>query len=722
MKKRMFIWTVITLVILLACFAGAVILWRMRMIRPVKVVPVSSVSLSQGNKNVSISGSIVSRDTQTVELNTDYQLKKVYVKEGDRVKRGAPLLEYDMTVAGLKLEMAKLTRQSLELEEQVLKKKLEKLKNTRPSASLAAAPGVLTAAGDGLLEEEDGLPAQTAPQSPAPAPPEASGQNKPGDGDILIPDPDTPETGNSADDQGNTDPGSPSPSTPGQDGSWSGQEGLPDNPGSEDQTETLVPGETAQTEGILEDPTESQEKETDDLLLEPGEEEAAQKEILEMVNRYLTRVNQLSVQELDQLIPSDISEAKRIYQEFLSDSQETEVRDLLGEQRKIRYYSLKPQVTAVVGENTAQMLSKAYDRVCVYGLISSLGQLSQEFWLPKLSDRTQEEIIAVKEQILDALDQYYDLYRPQPLEPVWDQEEYRQVLAPRIETLAELARLLNLSEVLETESETETESQSEMMDFPDGGFSDFGDPGSGYTADELKKAILELENDLEENQLKIREEDLNIKKLERILGEQVIKSSMDGIVKKAGSLKDKAVKEDEFVVVSGTAGLFLRGSLHEEDLDEIKVGSKISGTTYDTFHPFTATITEIGKYPVSKKDFSYGENANASRYPFWAYIDEAQGLEEGGVSLEYTRETASNSVYLEKYMVRRDEQGSAYVLVEGEKGRLIKRPVTVGRIDSSGVEIREGLAPQDWIAFPYGRGVREGARILETDMLFTDPS
>ena len=197
---------------------------------------------------------------------------------------------------------------------------------------------------------------------------------------------------------------------------------------------------------------------------------------------------------------------------------------------------------------------------------------------------------------------------------------------------------------------------------------------------------------------------------------------MDGIVKKAGSLKDKAVKEDEFVVVSGTTGLFLRGSLHEEDLDEIKVGSKISGTTYDTFHPFTATITEIGKYPVSKKDFSYGENANASRYPFWAYIDEAQGLEEGGVSLEYTRETASNSVYLEKYMVRRDEQGSAYVLVEGEKGRLIKRPVTVGRIDSSGVEIREGLAPQDWIAFPYGRGVREGARILESDMLFTDPS
>ena len=69
--------------------------------KPVNVVPVANVNYSVWN-NDTMSGNIISKDTQTVQLNSEYDLVKVYVQTGDTVKIGDPLLEYDMTLIDLK--------------------------------------------------------------------------------------------------------------------------------------------------------------------------------------------------------------------------------------------------------------------------------------------------------------------------------------------------------------------------------------------------------------------------------------------------------------------------------------------------------------------------------------------------------------------------------------------------------------------------------------------
>ena len=86
-------------------------------VKPVEVVEVDSVNTAGYNffNSDTISGTVVSRDTQSVELDDEHKLVAVYVTTGDNVKKGDKLLEYDMTADELKAESADLDRRSLEL-------------------------------------------------------------------------------------------------------------------------------------------------------------------------------------------------------------------------------------------------------------------------------------------------------------------------------------------------------------------------------------------------------------------------------------------------------------------------------------------------------------------------------------------------------------------------------------------------------------------------------
>ena len=104
----------------------------------VNVVPVNMVNVWWWDDESPIEGNVVSRDVQNVELNNDYDLTKVYVKEGDTVKIGDPLMEYDMSMLQLKLEVEELNGQRLELELSRNEKNLEKtLKSPGASAIYA---------------------------------------------------------------------------------------------------------------------------------------------------------------------------------------------------------------------------------------------------------------------------------------------------------------------------------------------------------------------------------------------------------------------------------------------------------------------------------------------------------------------------------------------------------------------------------------------------------
>ena len=119
--------------------------------KPVKVVPVSNINMSYYGDMSSSYGSIISMSSQNIQLDSDYELVKVYVETGDEVKIGDPLLEYDMALVELQREMEDLTLQTLELGLTSMEKELQKLKNTTATASLSFMDSTMTASLDSGL-------------------------------------------------------------------------------------------------------------------------------------------------------------------------------------------------------------------------------------------------------------------------------------------------------------------------------------------------------------------------------------------------------------------------------------------------------------------------------------------------------------------------------------------------------------------------------------------
>ena len=78
-------------------------------------------------------GRVQSFNTQRVYIDTEKLVKKVYVEEGQSVKKGDAILEYDMTVVELELAQKENAVKIVEQDIKMAKKELEKIRNYKPS-------------------------------------------------------------------------------------------------------------------------------------------------------------------------------------------------------------------------------------------------------------------------------------------------------------------------------------------------------------------------------------------------------------------------------------------------------------------------------------------------------------------------------------------------------------------------------------------------------------
>lgn len=268
----------------------------------------------------------------------------------------------------------------------------------------------------------------------------------------------------------------------------------------------------------------------------------------------------------------------------------------------------------------------------------------------------------------------------------------------------------------------ETEPQTEYIDWGGDYFDDYYDDGDYYTAEELAEMIKDKEREIKDCELEIRESEIAVRKQQRIVDGKIVKSTMDGTVISIGS-EDGSSDTDYFLKVANEAGLYAKGAMSELALEKIKVGDTISGMMIDSGISFTAVIKEISEYPESGSSMSYGygsENTNASYYPFYALIEDEEGIEEGEAEIQLSENMTNSydSIYLELFFVRTDSNGKSYVYKQGENGLLTKQIVETGKTYSNyAVEIVSGLSAKDRIAFPYGDDVFEGAKTKEVDML-----
>lgn len=115
-------------IILLAVNAGGA---------PVKVASVSVMNQGYwgGNSQISEYGNIVADMNQTINYDDSLTIKEIYVKEGDKVKVGDPLISYDTTLVEMEYDMKKMQIEGIGLKIQNLQAEIDQLKRNGTSSS-----------------------------------------------------------------------------------------------------------------------------------------------------------------------------------------------------------------------------------------------------------------------------------------------------------------------------------------------------------------------------------------------------------------------------------------------------------------------------------------------------------------------------------------------------------------------------------------------------------
>ena len=236
--------------------------------------------------------------------------------------------------------------------------------------------------------------------------------------------------------------------------------------------------------------------------------------------------------------------------------------------------------------------------------------------------------------------------------------------------------------------------------------------------EEVTKQIKEKEQKIKDLDLSRRSAELELKKLKKKVGDGVIKSTVEGVVKEATDEASAKNENKPVVSVVGEEGFYVTGRVGETMLDQIKEGMTATVMSWQSGESYEATVTGVGNSPVS--DYSTGENQNQSFYPFTLVIHGDANLSNGesvNLSMNGIAAGSDGSIYLEKMFVR-EEGNRYYVYKRGDNGRLTKQYVEVGKNMYNSLEITSGLTMDDMIAFPYGRDVKEGAKTQEADTLY----
>lgn len=673
----------------------------------VKVVSVSDMSGGGGWSDNSLSGNITSDVSQNIYLADSQKVKKIYVKEGDTVKVGDDLLTYDMTLENLDLEMKKLEKQGIELNIEKANREITKLKNTKPSS-----------------------------------------------------------------DNGNEDPGLDIPEDPGEEPEDPSME--PEEP-AEAYQELTAEAEPYMGEGTVEEPyhflcaadgailgnfLNRMAEEQCFFVIEIREGDVSNGELLKIWGQKITeddfqvadtdrfQVNlEKETDDSDGQLPEDLKTAAVLEKgasAYQGDGTEKKPLTYLVKKDGIvkgsfflerkedgKYFRIE------VREENGDLI-KAWEQNGADGDFAADVKEDGEY-LVDLSKKQSGETPGEPAEPTDPSEPTKPGESPEPPEPSNPEEKPTEPsVSPEVTpgenpeptpedgTPQETAEQENTVDGMSTKKSRASIRYLTVTSVMGSGsrkvistdtVSDTtgsGDAGTSYggTAAEIQQQIKDKEKEIRDYQLDIKETNLEIKDIQKKLNNQTIKSTLNGVVKTVGDPEKESNDGKPLIQVVSSEGLYVQGTVSESKMNKLKVGATLSGYSYDNGVSFTAEVREISPYPSDNGQ----DGANASSYPFTAYIADASGLSNNSwaeLTLLDEGDGQGQGIYLEKPFVR-TENGQYYVMKDDGTGHLTKQIVQVGGIQyGSSYQITGGLSMGDKITFPYGKDVREGAKTEE---------
>ena len=590
----------------------------------VPVYSVASKNMGYYDYNVSSSGTVTSKATQEVYLDTNELVDQVYVKEGDKVQIGDKLLSYDTTLLELDLEASQLEKEATELELKGAQADLQTLQSTTPipdsetegydsyldewdswdgsdytygddsssdsfledyEASIIPNPSLnmLTASsgvvviGDGSSDGSAGVvaiggdsgsgqtesAAQSETQTPAGASEPSSGGAQPSN-EVQSPSEVQPssETTPSESQPASTEPVSQTPSTP------ASTEPVQTEPPTTSQTESPGNGGTI---NITPEPDTPQEPTT------PAGTEPATPDATEPVQ---TEPQTDSDGTLIINPGEDGTEPTTESETETETETETEIETSpLGRLKayKVLNYRTKPYK----GEGTKE---KPYVFFCVDGAIVQASFMNKLLGFNEAgTSRKNGGILEDGEgcyailEIREGDDMSGGFIKSIQINGTVPVDK---AFAPDVTwTFTTNGLQKNVPEITEPSTEPDTEDPGDWIDDD----FQFWDDGEQYTVSELQQAITDKKAEIQELELTLRENDLEIAKNQRELDNATVVSSIHGVVKTVGDVSVVSDDGEPFILVTSDSGLYIQGTINEMDLDKYTVGTEITATSWDSY-------------------------------------------------------------------------------------------------------------------------------------------
>ena len=672
--------------VLIAALASAGIYTGLMHVKESKVteVPVTSVSnlMTDWYSETTLDGTITTNVAQNVNMDKDMIIEKIYVSQGDDVKKGDNLISFDMTLVEMELNIAKLKLQKQEQDLTKAQNRLTSLQNGGPIEDSTDSTD------DTELNSTDG-----------------------NTGDSNMTSTDIPSDG-SGDDEMQSTTGSLGTAV---DGSYLASASQPlllsaftDTASASEESqeadvidgEEAAAGETSDGEQLDEDEDSS----GDGLIMDPSYQDPAVDDITDGetpdLNAGDDSTPSVSPTPTPTLGPNELPDPNATEEEIpgITDGEPQFYQ-------KLDYTSQPFTGTGTEDDPYVFLVSSAKGKVTVMGsFFNRMAGYSEDgtkvvqkggSWF-QLEFHENDTIADFEDRKLSCTG-YYLIDGSLLENPVYMYAETE----------------LTLDDAMKYD---DTGDDDEIPD--DSGD---GDDSTDSTTMTREDAIKIQKNKVSSLKLDIEESNLNITKLENKVKNKLVTSKLDGTVAYIGDEATGSYNGDAFLKVKSKDGFYVTGTVSELMRDQMKEGTLLQCTSYDS-GSFEAKVLNVSDYPVdSSNNFYYGgdSNPNVSYYTFNAEITDQslQFTDQDYVTISLkSNKLSKGSLVVMKAFIR-TENGTSYVYKD-VKGTLKKQQVTVDSIVNSGYYaiVTSGLKSDDLLAFPYGNTVQEGAKTKEVTL------
>lgn len=672
--------------VLIAALASAGIYTGLMHVKESKVteVPVTSVSnlMTDWYSETTLDGTITTNVAQNVNMDKDMIIEKIYVSQGDDVKKGDNLISFDMTLVEMELNIAKL---KLQKQEQDLTKAQNRLTSLQNGGPIEDSTDSID---DTELNSTDG-----------------------NTGDSNMTSTDIPSDG-SGDDEMQSTTGSLGTAV---DGSYLASASQPlllsaftDTASASEESqeadvidgEEAAAGETSDGEQLDEDEDSSD----DGLIMDPSYQDPTVDDITDGetpdLNAGDDSTPSVSPTPTPTLGPNELPDPNATEEEIpgITDGEPQFYQ-------KLDYTSQPFTGTGTEDDPYVFLVSSAKGKVTVMGsFFNRMAGYSEDgtkvvqkggSWF-QLEFHENDTIADFEDRKLSCTG-YYLIDGSLLENPVYMYAETE----------------FTLDDAMKYD---DTGDDDEIPD--DSGD---GDDSTDSTTMTREDAIKIQKNKVSSLKLDIEESNLNITKLENKVKNKLVTSKLDGTVAYIGDEATGSYNGDAFLKVKSKDGFYVTGTVSELMRDQMKEGTLLQCTSYDS-GSFEAKVLNVSDYPVdSSNNFYYGgdSNPNVSYYTFNAEITDQslQFTDQDYVTISLkSNKLSKGSLVVMKAFIR-TENGTSYVYKD-VKGTLKKQQVTVDSIVNSGYYaiVTSGLKSDDLLAFPYGNTVQEGAKTKEVTL------